>query len=174
MPTLQAVTGAFVAEASDSRCGRQVALNRLREVIVLLVPRRAIDVGPTRPGLLAGLSHPALQRAIVAMHDEPSKAWRTEDLAEISGMSRSRFMTLFPRVVGTTPAAYLHAWRLTVGQRELLRGERVKSVARRVGFSSAAAFSRAYSRVSGHPPVSLRDAGAAANIEFRPRLTAIA
>ncbi len=158
VPTLQAVTAAFVAEASDSRCGRQVALNRLCEVIVLLILRRAIDAGPTRPGLLAGLSHPALQRALVAMHDQPSKVWHTEDLAEISGMSRSRFMTLFPSVVGTTPAAYLHAWRLTLGQRELLRGERVKSVAQRVGFRSAAAFSRAYSRAFGHPPVSMRDA----------------
>jgi len=174
VPTLQAVTGAFVAEASDSRCGRQVALNRLCEVIVLLVLRRAIDVGPAGPGLLAGLSHPALQRAIVAIHDQPSRAWRTGDLAEISGMSRSRFMTLFPKVVGTTPAAYLHAWRLTLGQRELLRGERVKSVARRVGFGSAAAFSRAYSRAFGHPPVSMRDAGTLVNVEPSSRMTAVA
>ncbi len=144
-PTLQAITAAFVAEASDSRCGRQVALDRLCEVIVLLMLRRAIDVGSTAPGLLAGLSHPAIQRAIVAMHDQPSRAWRTADLAEIGGMSRSRFMTLFPQVVGTTPSAYLHSWRLVLAQRGLLRGERVKSVAQRVGFGSAAAFSRAYS-----------------------------
>jgi transcriptional regulator GlxA family with amidase domain len=81
-------------------------------------------------------------RAIVAMHDQPSRTWHTEDLAEISGMSRSRFMTLFPKVVGMTPATYLTSWRLTLGRRELSRGGRVKSVARRVGFGSAAAFSR--------------------------------
>jgi AraC-like DNA-binding protein len=155
-PTLKAVATAFVAEASDMRCGRQVALNRLCEVIVLLVLRNAVDAGSTRPGLLAGLSHPALHRALVAMHDQPSRMWRTEELAEISGMSRSRFMTLFPKVVGTTPAAYLNAWRLTLGQRELQRGERVKSVARRVGFGSAAAFSRAYTRTFGHSPAALR------------------
>jgi AraC-like DNA-binding protein len=155
-PTLHAVTSAFVAEARDTRCGRQAALDRLCEVIVLLVLRKVIDVGSTQPGLLAGLSHPALHRALVAMHDQPSRPWRTEELAEISGMSRSRFMTLFPKVVGTTPAAYLNAWRLTLGQRELQRGERVKSVARRVGFGSAAAFSGAYTRTFGHSPVSLR------------------
>jgi transcriptional regulator GlxA family with amidase domain len=156
---LQAVTTAFVAEASETRCGRQVALNRLCEVIVLLVLRKVIDVGSTRPGLLAGLSHPALHWALIAMHDQPSRTWRTEELAEISGMSRSRFMTLFAKVVGTTPAAYLNAWRLTLGQRELQRGERVKSVARRVGFGSAAAFSRAYTRAFGHSPASLRGTG---------------
>lgn len=171
-PTLQAVTAAFVAEACDARCGKQVALNRLSEVIVLLVLRRVIDVGSTRSGLLAGLSHPGLHQALVAMHDQPSRTWRTEELAEISGMSRSRFMTLFPKVVGTTPAAYLNTWRLTLGQRELQRGERIKSVARRVGFGSAAAFSRAYTRTFGHSPVSLRmgqgGALAPAQAEFVP------
>jgi AraC-like DNA-binding protein len=157
VPTLDAVTAAFVAEALDNRCGRQVALNRLCEVLVLMVLRRAIDVEATGLGLLAGLSHPALHRAIVAMHDQPSRTWHIEDLAEISGMSRSRFMTLFPKVVGMTPAAYLTSWRLALGRRELSRGGRVKSVARRVGFGSAAAFSRAHSRAFGHPPKALRD-----------------
>jgi AraC-like DNA-binding protein len=155
-PALEALVAAFVTEAQHNRCGRRVALNRLCELIVLLALREAIDTGAAEPGLLAGLSHPALHRAIVAMHDDPAKPWRVEQLAEISGMSRSRFMELFPRVLGTTPAAYLNAWRLTLGQRELARGGRVKSVARRVGFGSAAAFSRAYSRTFGYPPLSAR------------------
>lgn len=153
---LSPLVEAFVWEAQDNRCGRRTALNRLCEIIVLLVLREAIDKGATGPGLLAGLSHPNLQRALVAMHDAPSRQWRVEDLAEISGLSRSRFMALFPEVVGLTPAAYLTAWRLALGQRELMRGSRVKQVARRVGFGSAEAFSRAYSRRFGHPPVSVR------------------
>lgn len=149
---------AFVHEAQDNRCGRQAALNRLCELVVLLVLREAIDRGTTAPGLLAGLSHPTLQRALVAMHDAPAKSWRVEELAEISGMSRSRFMALFPRIVGLTPAAYLTAWRLMLGQRQLKRGGRVKAVARRVGFGSAEAFSRAYSRRFGYPPAAVRRA----------------
>lgn len=156
-PALHSLVAAFVTEGQDDRCGRRVALNRLCEVIVLLVLREAIDTGSTEPGLLAGLSHPALRRAIVAMHDEPAKPWCVEELAEMSGMSRSHFMALFPKVLGTTPSAYLNVWRLTLGRRELMRGERVKSVAQRVGFGSAAAFSRAYSRTFGCPPQSARD-----------------
>lgn len=156
-PVVQAVTTAFVAEARGTRCGRQTALDRLCEVILLMVLRRAVDLGSAGPGLLAGLSHPELHRALVAMHDQPARAWRTEELAEISGMSRSRFMSLFPDIVGITPAAYLNRWRLTLGQRELLKGEQVKLVARRVGFGSATAFSRAFSRLFGHPPVAARN-----------------
>ncbi|WP_246667162.1 AraC family transcriptional regulator [Bradyrhizobium sp. UNPA324] len=155
-PTLQALVSTFVTEGYGNRCGQRVALNRLCELIVLLVLREAIDAGTTKPGLLAGLSHPALHRAIVAMHDEPARSWTVEQLAEISGMSRSRFMDVFPRILGTTPAAYLNAWRLMLGQRELMRGEQVKAVARHVGFGSAAAFSRSYSRLFGSPPISAR------------------
>ena len=159
LPVLQAVTEAFVAEAQGTRCGRHAALNRLCEVIVLLVLRQAIDRGTRGPGLLAGLSHPALHRAIVAIHEAPARSWRSEDLAAVSGMSRSRFMTTFRNTVGITPGAYVTAWRLTVGHRDLARGEQVKTVARRVGFGSAAAFSRAYARRFGRSPQATREDG---------------
>lgn len=44
------------------------------------------------------------------------------------------------------------AVRLRVAQRELARGRSVGEVAELVGFSEAAAFSRAYRRWTGHPP----------------------
>ncbi len=155
-PLLEPVVTAFVREARNDRCGRRVALDRLGEVIVLSMLREAIDAGTTVPGLLAGLSHPLLHRAIVAMHDDPARTWRIEDLAEIAGLSRSRFMDLFPKVVGMTPAAYLNGWRLTLARRGLTRGGSVKTVARRVGFGSAAAFSRAFSRAYGRAPASIK------------------
>lgn len=150
--SLRDATAAFVVEALGSRCGRSTALNRLCEVIVLLVLRSAIDHGDARPGLLAGLSHPALHRALVAIHDAPARAWAMEDLAAVAGMSRSHFMALFRRVVGTTPQSYLTGWRLTLGRRQLSKGARVKAVARQVGFGSAASFSRAYFRKFGNWP----------------------
>nr|WP_200985182.1 AraC family transcriptional regulator [Rhizobium rhizogenes]QCL10006.1 helix-turn-helix domain protein [Rhizobium rhizogenes] len=152
IPSLRLTTAAFVAEALEHRCGRSTALNRLCEVIVLLILRSAIDHGDSRPGLLAGLSHPALHRALVAMHDTPARAWNSEDLAAAAGMSRSHFMALFRNVVGTTPMAYLTSWRLTIARRKLSKGGRVKTVAAQVGFGSAAAFSRAYFRRFGDWP----------------------
>jgi AraC-like DNA-binding protein len=152
IPALRNTTAAFVAEALGSRCGRSAALNRLCEVMVLLILRSAIDRGAARPGLLAGLSHPALHRALVAMHDAPARAWNSEDLAAVAGMSRSHFMARFRDVVGTTPQAYLTEWRLTIARRKLSKGAKVKAVARQVGFGSAAAFSRAYFRKYGDWP----------------------
>jgi AraC-like DNA-binding protein len=152
VPALGSLVDLFVAEVNQSRCGRQATLDRLCEVILLMALRRAMEVGSTKPGLLAGLSHPQLHRAIAAMHDDPSRPWTVDDLAEVSAMSRGRFIVSFREVVGATPAAYLTTWRLTVGRRLLQRGERVKRVAMLVGFGSAAAFSRAYARTYGHAP----------------------
>jgi AraC-like DNA-binding protein len=152
VPALRSLVDLFVAEVHQSRCGRQASLDRLCELILLMALRRAMELGSAKPGLLAGLSHPQLHSAIAAMHDEPSRHWTVDELAEVSAMSRGRFIVAFREVVGITPAAYLSTWRLTVGRRLLQRGERVKRAATLVGFGSAEAFSRAYTRAYGHAP----------------------
>lgn len=159
VPAMRAVADILVAEASGRRCGRQVALDNLCKLLLLLLLRHTIDAGATRPGLLAGLSHPLLFPALVAMQEAPARDWRTDDLAATAGMSRTRFMTLFPQVVGMTPMAYLTGWRMALARRELERGGRVKLVARHIGYGSAAAFSRAYRRAFGEPPVARRSPG---------------
>ena len=55
-PVLRTIASAFLAEAKGQRCGRQVAVDRLCEVVLLLVLRLAIERGDSRPGLLAGLA----------------------------------------------------------------------------------------------------------------------
>lgn len=146
----------LLTEATQPRCGRHGALNRLCEVLVILLLRRAIEIGATEPGLLAGLAHPRLHRALVAMHDAPHRNWRSDDLAAEASMSRSHFMALFRAVCATTPRAYLTAWRLTLARQDLASGARVKSVAARYGYGSSEALSRAFTRQFGHPPSAAR------------------
>lgn len=170
VPSMRAIAGLLVIEASARRCGRQIALDNLCKLLLLLLLRHLIDQGTARPGLLAGLSHPHLFPALTAMQEAPARDWRIDDLAAIAGMSRTRFMTLFAQVVGVTPMAYLAGWRMVLARRELERGGRVKQVARRIGYGSAAAFSRAYQRTFGEPPVARRQGGqgeAALSLTFR-------
>lgn len=153
-PALYGLICAFRSEAQTARCGHRHALDRLGEVLILMVLRAAIEAGSSRPCLLAGLAHPQLHRVLVAMHDTPHDRWTVEGLAQLACMSRSRFMATFSEVVGTTPMAYLTRWRLQFGQRELQKGKaQVKVVARRAGFGSAEAFSRAYAREFGRAPI---------------------
>jgi dihydroxy-acid dehydratase len=48
-----------------------------------------MEKGQTGAGLLAGLSHPRLRNAVVAMHERPALEWTLDALAAEAGMSRS-------------------------------------------------------------------------------------
>ena len=144
------------AELAAARCGSASVVNRLGEVMIVRLLRAQIEAGSTEPGLLAGLSDARLNRAIVAIHEQPGRSWRNEDLAEIAGLSLSRFAETFGAVVGETPAVYLRRWRLLLARQDLQKGDRVEAVARRYGYQSAEGFGRAFRQHYGQTPLTLR------------------
>lgn len=156
-PQLAALSELIVAERSFSQCGSGFIGKRLSEILVVYAIRRAIAEGTVTAGLLAGLAHPQLHPCLVAMHDDPTRAWHIADMAELSGMSRSRFMRQFAETVGCAPMAYLIRWRLTLAHLQLSKGESIKVVAVRVGFGSASALSRSFSRHFGYSPSRIGD-----------------
>ena len=156
---LSTVAEGFVTELEAGRCGAPLAVDYLGRLALLMVLRHAIEAGAADAGLLAGLAHPNIYPALVAIHEQPQRNWQAGDLAGLVGLSRTRFMTLFAEIVGVPPISYLNGWRLALGRRALARGGLIKTVARQVGYGSAAAFSRAYARHYGSAPVAARASG---------------
>jgi len=152
----------LLAEARAARCGSGVVLSRLAEVLVVRLLRAEIERGATGPGLVAGLSDPRLSRAIVVLHEDPGRAWSNAELAEIAGMSLSRFADAFRTRIGETPMAYLRRWRMTLAHQDVDRGHRVQEVARRYGYGSSEALARAFQRQHGVNPLAVRRGGEAA------------
>jgi AraC-like DNA-binding protein len=148
----EAVLELLFAEASAHYCGRQAMLDRLFEVVLIQVLRQLMERGQTRAGMLAGLAHPRLRLAIVAMHDSPQREWSLESLAEVAGMSRSVFANSFRETVGNTPGVYLQGWRIGLAQKALLAGRSIKLIAQDVGYGSEAALSRAFKTHAGSSP----------------------
>ena len=151
-PRLAALVSAFTAEAAAPRCGSDAVLGRIAEAVAAMTLRRNTEAGPLEGGLFAGLAHPKLHRPLAAIHDDPARPWTVEALAGLAGMSRSRFLAAFSATVGETPAAYVALWRLRLGRETLDAGRPVKEAARRAGYASTAAFSRAFARRYGAPP----------------------
>ncbi len=139
-------------EAAEQRPGRDLALSRLMEML-LVEALRASQGENASPGLLRGLGDPRVAAAIRRMHAEPERGWTAPDLAAQAAMSRSAFFDRFLRVVGTPPMEYLLTWRMALA-RDLLgrQGVALSEVAERVGYGSASAFSTAFSRHVGRPP----------------------
>jgi len=143
-------------EADAQRCGSGGVLNRLGEVLMIRILRQQIELGSTAPGLLNGLSDSRLSRAIVSMHETPGKRWKNEDLAEVAGLSLSRFTELFNHRVGQTVQSYLRHWRMVLACQDIERGDRIQTIATRYGYGSSEALSRAFRRQFGNNPITYR------------------
>ena len=149
-------------EAFGAQCGRQSVIDRLFEVVLIHVLRRQMQAGAMHDGLLAGMAHAQLHKALVSMHEDPSRAWSLPELAAIAGMSRSSFAAVFKQVVGNTPGEYLAAFRLCIAQGMLRRGLPLKHIAQDVGYGSTAALSRAFKAGCGVSPREWRNTEAPA------------
>jgi AraC-like DNA-binding protein len=99
----------------------------------------------------SGLSH--IGRAVRWIRDNYAQPFRVEDLARMAGMSVSAFHRNFQAVTSMSPIQYQKQMRLQQA-RLLLAADPgdVAGVGRRVGYESAAQFSREYRRQFGDPP----------------------
>jgi AraC-like DNA-binding protein len=108
---------------------------------------------PGTTGWLAALRDPSIGAALGLIHQAPQKRWTVPALSAAVGLSRSPFAARFTELVGQSPMAYLKRWRLQLGASLLCdHGTALSSVAKRVGYESAAAFSRAFTSEFGMSP----------------------
>ncbi|RTR01065.1 AraC family transcriptional regulator [Halomonas nitroreducens] len=151
------------AEMREQRCGRQATLDRLCELLVIQLLRYLMDAGEVDSGLLAGLAHSRLTKALIAMHDRPAADWTLRGLATEAGMSRARFASVFRDTVGQPPAEYLAQYRLSLAKTLLRDGLPLDTIADRVGYSSPSALAKVFRRHTGHSPLEWRSADAEAS-----------
>jgi AraC-like DNA-binding protein len=144
----------LAAEFADPSAGSRVMVSRLLELLFILALRAwsVLDTAP-QPGWLPASLDRVLSPALTVIHRQPEQDWSIEDLAGLVSMSRAAFATRFTRLVGETPGRYLARLRLARAA-ELLQNssEAVGSIGKAVGYSSEAAFSRAFAREYGAAP----------------------
>lgn len=101
-------------------------------------------------GLMAALADPGLGRVLAAMHEDPAESWTLDGLARKAAMSRTLFAERFRDIVGQTPYSYLTDWRMQNARRHLATSSvSLQQIASRVGYDSAASFSRAFKKAIG-------------------------
>jgi AraC-like DNA-binding protein len=146
------------AEAVSLRPGTAAIMTRLAEVLVLQTIRAWLerDVDQQR-GWLAALRDPEIGQALALMHRRAEERWSVTSLAAAVHLSRSVFSERFARLVGASPMRYLTRWRMSLAS-SWMREDRLSAseVAFRLGYSSEAAFSRAFKRHLHMPPGAVR------------------
>jgi AraC-like DNA-binding protein len=152
---LDTVLSLLFAETDQIRCGHRLLADRLFEVVLLQLLRWMLDhpgeSGVAR-GLLKGLAHPGLARALTAMHESPGKPCSLVSLAQEAGMSRTAFANKFKETVGSTVLEYLTDWRISIAQTQLRNGQAVNLIATELGYANPSALTRVFTQRMGISP----------------------
>jgi len=144
---------ALRANAPSNRSASLVS-TRLPELVLLEVLAAHLSTGPSADrGWLAALGDPLLAPALALVHGHPERHWTVSELAAGANVSRSLLDERFRAVLGRSPIRYLTEWRMHLAQDLLATSEiTVFELARRVGYASEEAFSRAFKRELGVSP----------------------
>ncbi|MBC7005398.1 AraC family transcriptional regulator [Photobacterium sp. BZF1] len=151
---LSAIVEQLFSEAFSQSAGKKLIIDRLCEILLILLIRQSIEQKTLDEGMLAGLSHPKLAKVLELIHNEPEKTYSMTQLASEAAMSRTVFMASFKSIVGTTPGDYQMRWRVELAQSLLKKGKALAYVAEAVGYSNRSGFARAFRKVTGVSPTS--------------------
>ncbi len=157
-PTIPPLLDAMMREVEMNRVGAGGILSRLADVLTATIIRTWVEHGcGDASGWLAAVRNPEVGRVLAAIHLDPAHDWSVNELARHMGASRSGFAQRFVSVVGETPARYVARMRMHQAHEWLREGQRVATVAERLGYDSEASFSRAFKRVIGASPSHFRE-----------------
>jgi len=153
-PGLVPILTTMEREVSAARIGFAGILARLADVVAAMVVRGWVECAcGNASGLVAALRDPRLANALLALHQQPGRDWTVAQLAEQCNTSRSVFADRFQMTIGMAPLRYVTELRMRLASQWLtLERLPIEEVAQRLGYTSQAAFSRAFKRVTGKTP----------------------
>jgi AraC-like DNA-binding protein len=155
---LRAAYGLIRAETANRKPGASAIAGSIANIFMVQMLRAFLERSGRPSGWLGAVSDQRIGRALIAIHRDYARPWTVEQLAALSGMSRTAFAVRFRTLVGVAPLEYLSGWRMAVAKAAILKGEPLAEVAEKVGYSSDAAFNAAFKRATGQSPGKFRSA----------------
>jgi AraC-like DNA-binding protein len=151
---LESILQRMVRESALERPGQRIALSRLTEVLFVEVLRSWLkSLRPGEGGWLGAMADPHIGPALQLIHERPDRPWTLRDLGQRVGLGRSAFAARFTRLVGQPMQRYLIARRMAEAAFLLESSdEGIARIATRVGYETAAAFSKLFHRHHGLSP----------------------
>ena len=151
---LEAILRRMVTESALERPGQRVAISRLTEVLFVEVLRSWIaSLSPGQGGWLGAISDPHIGPALKLIHENPERPWTLSELGHRVGLGRSVFSARFTKLVGQSMHRYVIERRMAEAAFLLeTSDEPIARIASRVGYETAAAFSKLFHRHHGLSP----------------------
>jgi AraC-like DNA-binding protein len=146
-------------EADRAGPGAQAIFAKLADVFLAQAVRSYLT-GAGQAGLLRSgpLGDPRIGAALAQIRDQPARPWTVAALAREAGMSRTLFSTRFRAAVGESPMRHLTRIRLGQAAGYLTTTNlSVEAIARRTGYGTSAALSKAFKREFQTTPGTYRE-----------------
>ncbi len=157
-PQLAGVIALILGESEAPGPGSSIVLGRLADLLFVHGIRYWVATeGASACGMRA-VTDTAIGAALRLMHGRFAEPWTLERLAASVSMSRSAFAARFTELLGEPPLQYLAQWRMTRAEQLLREGASVARVAEQVGYGNPVAFSKAFARLRGVGPGTVRRA----------------
>ena len=154
---LRSLVSVLSVESRQQSPGFSVIIDRLTEVLFIQLLREHIRRQASKHGYLSALADPYIGRALNLIHDDQNSQCSVESLGKNIGLSRSAFTDRFSKLVGQSPKAYLMDWRMQKAKTQLTQSNLgMFQIAESAGYSSEAAFSKAFKQVFNTPPGKFR------------------
>jgi AraC-like DNA-binding protein len=134
----------IVLESAASRLFGAGITDRLCELLFSYALSHYLARHPSEHSLLSLYIHPRLATVITAIHQYPEAPWTLAKMAQVAAQSRTSFSKSFREISGWTPMQYVTWWRMQLAWEQLQEGKAVGAVAEATGYSSVAAFCRAF------------------------------
>jgi AraC-like DNA-binding protein len=158
VPQVRSAFKDILAEQSDPGPGSDAMKAALMSQCIVFLLRRLCESSACTLPWLAALEDERLARVLDRILQDPADPHTVESLADVASMSRSAFAETFASAFGLPPMSMVRRIRLERAWKLLEQGDDLpmKTLARRVGFSSRSHFSRAFKRQFGVSPVTRR------------------
>ena len=157
-PQIPAILDVMTKELKAKRPGYAVILTRLADVVAAAILRRWVETGCNVCGWVEAMRDPKLAQVLSALHRDPGRQWSVADMASEMGTSRSVFAERFAELTHSTPQQYLGNLRMRLASQWISQDNlSLDEIADRLGYSSAASFSRAFKRMTGISPGAVRN-----------------
>lgn len=149
---LSAWIDASIRYAAEEAGDDPAMVGRLAELMFAEAVRLYFDESPEAATLAGALADPSLARALDHIHAHYAEDVEVDDIARVAGLSRTVLGERFVAALGEPPMRYCARYRMRRAADLLSAGKTCAEAAFDVGFSSEAAFTRAFKREYGKPP----------------------
>lgn len=123
---------------------RKLALHRLLATL--------LDCGAAQHKTGPSASEVGFEAALAFMNDHYAQDIKVKQLASKAGLSVNHFIRIFKRQLQTTPIQYIERKRMDSAKQLLFSGDKMKEIAKRVGYKDEHYFSRAFKKAEGIAP----------------------